>query len=185
MRRIVAAGLVVMLVAGTGACGPKKPPVAQPTPLPPPAPLPPPVLEARPLWDLSIGWVPVPSVVSTMSLLEEEPDTRPARPPAERERPPDLPPPTPPVVTETPRLSTPDVLDEVIATRQVREMLDRARRALGTLRYSTLSADARTQFDTATQLIQQAEDALKERNFVFALKVADKAETLARRLVGQ
>jgi hypothetical protein len=88
-------------------------------------------------------------------------------------------------VTETPRLSTPDVLDEVVATRQVREMLDRARRALGTLRYSTLSADARTQFDTATQLIQQAEDALKERNFVFALKVADKAETLARRLVGQ
>jgi CheY-like chemotaxis protein len=33
-------------------------------------------------------------------------------------------------------------------------------------------------------VIQQAEDALKGRNFVFAVKVADKAETLARRLGG-
>jgi len=184
MHRMPVVGLVMVLAAGLGACAPKKPPVVPAAP-PVSALLPPPVLEARTLWDLSVDWAPAPTVVPAMSQLEEEPEARPARPPTEREKPPDAVPPPPPVVAEAPRLSTPDVLDEVVATRQVREMLDRARRALGTLRYSTLNTDARTQFDTATQLIQQAEDALKERNFVFAIKVADKAETLARRLVGQ
>ena len=67
----------------------------------------------------------------------------------------------------------------------MRESLARARRDIASIRYDTLTQDARAQYDTVVQLIQQAEEALRTRDFVFALKVADKAETLARRLSGQ
>jgi len=38
------------------------------------------------------------------------------------------------------------------------------------------------QYDTAKRFIQQAEDALKAKNFVFAEQLADKAATLAAAL---
>jgi hypothetical protein len=49
--------------------------------------------------------------------------------------------------------------------------------------YRLLSADRRTQYDTARRFVQQAEDALKEQNLVFAEQLADKAATLAAALV--
>jgi uncharacterized protein YgfB (UPF0149 family) len=79
----------------------------------------------------------------------------------------------------------PETPDATSATRQVRDLLERARRALAALRYERLAPDARAQYDTVVQLMQQAEDALRARDFAFALKVADKAETLARRLSDQ
>ncbi len=179
MRRHAAVLLVTVLTTASVACGDKKPPIVAPTPLP--APSAPRLLPARPLDRVAPGWPPEPAPVPVADLLRELPEPAPPPPP---ERVPEAAPPVPPPVAEPPRLTTPETPDAAEATRQVRESLTRARRALAALRYERLSADARTQYDTVTQLIQQAEDALRTRDFVFALKVADKAETLARRLSG-
>jgi hypothetical protein len=47
----------------------------------------------------------------------------------------------------------------------------------------SLNADGRAQYDAARRFIQQAEEALKQRNVVFAGKLADKAATMASVLV--
>ena len=49
--------------------------------------------------------------------------------------------------------------------------------------YQTLDADGRVQDDTARRFMQQADEALKARNVVFAGKLADKAATMAAVLV--
>ena len=48
---------------------------------------------------------------------------------------------------------------------------------------ASLNADGRAQFETARRFLQQAEEALKARNIVFAGKLADKAATMAAVLV--
>jgi hypothetical protein len=69
--------------------------------------------------------------------------------------------------------------------RAIRDRLTRASRDLGRVDYAALSADAKAQYDTAKRFVQQAEQALKERNFIFAAKLADKAETLSAILVAR
>ncbi len=46
-----------------------------------------------------------------------------------------------------------------------------------------VDTDGRAQYDTAKRFLQQAEEALKTRNYVFAGKLADKAATMAAVLV--
>jgi len=178
MRRPIGVTLVAVLTAASLACGSKKPVRVEPAPSAPP---PPRLLEARPLEGIVLGWPPETEPAPIAEVLREPAPPVPPRAPAERERIPDPAPPPPPVL-DPPRLTTPETPDDAAATRQVRDSLARARRALGALRYERLSPDARAQYDTVVQLIQQAEEALRTRDFVFALKVADKAETLARRL---
>ena len=175
MRRTLGVMALGALIAAS-ACGAKTPPRTAPV-IPPPPP-PPPLLQAHAGADWLPTWPPEIDATPVAALLEEEAETAAPRPAPER--PPEPAPPVP--VVEPPRLSTPETPDDVAATQQVRDTLERTRRALATLRYDRLSSDARAQYDTVTQLVQQAEEALKARNFVFALKVADKAETLARRL---
>ena len=67
--------------------------------------------------------------------------------------------------------------------RGVRVRMAQALRDLERTDYRALSPDRRTQYDTARRFVQQAEDALKERNLVFAEQLADKAATLASALV--
>lgn len=67
--------------------------------------------------------------------------------------------------------------------RSVREMLARAARDLGRVNYARLSADGRAQYEQSKRFSTQAEDALRERNLVFAATLADKAATLAAELV--
>jgi hypothetical protein len=69
------------------------------------------------------------------------------------------------------------------ADQSVRILLSQAARDLGRVNYQTLDADGRTQYDTARRFMQQADEALKARNVVFAGKLADKAATLASVLV--
>ena len=176
MRRLLRAATLAALVA-VSACGVKTPPRTTPTPPPPPAALA--ALAARALADWLPAWPPEIEPASIGALLEVEPEAAAPRPAPERDRPTE-PPPVP--AAEPPRLTTPETPADDAATRQVNDTLDRARRALATLRYDRLTPDARAQYDTVSQLIQQAEEALRARNFVFALKVAEKAETLARRL---
>jgi hypothetical protein len=69
--------------------------------------------------------------------------------------------------------------------KTIRDLLVRANRDLKSIARGSLSADGRTQYDTARRFADQAEQALKEMNLVFALTLADKAATLARSLAGR
>ncbi len=93
-------------------------------------------------------------------------------------------PPVPPTPPES-QLRTPGTADGAEAARQVREILDRARSALGTINYQTLTDERRKAYNESKDFMQGAEDALKKQNYVFARSLADKAEKLARELQGR
>lgn len=99
----------------------------------------------------------------------------PAAPPAETAPPP----------ATAPLLRKPQTGDDSEATQKIKEMLTRAGRDLARANYGALNGEGKSQFDTAKRFIEQAEDALRARNFVFATYLAGKAETLARELFGQ
>jgi hypothetical protein len=69
--------------------------------------------------------------------------------------------------------------------RSVRDVLTRALRDLSRVNYSRLSVDGRATYDQSKRFSQQAEEALRERNVVFAATLADKAATLAAELLKQ
>jgi type IV secretory pathway VirB10-like protein len=110
----------------------------------------------------------------------------PPRPPAER-RPavpaaaPPAPPPPPVVDTRELRTASPTT---AASERMVRDMLARAQRDLGRVNYMRLSADGRAQYEQSKRFSTQAEEALRERNLIFAATLADKAATLAAELAG-
>ncbi|MBY0493658.1 MAG: hypothetical protein K2Y23_05545 [Cyanobacteria bacterium] len=120
-----------------------------------------------------------------------EPAT-PVRPPARPPRPEQRPEPsttTEPVESATrpspgPSLTlTPTAGSESQTVAAIRDLLGRATRDLARVNSATLNTDGRAQYDTARRFIQQAEDALRARNIVFAGKLADKAATMAAVLV--
>ena len=67
--------------------------------------------------------------------------------------------------------------------RNVRDTLARAARDINRVNYSRLSAEGRGQYDQSRRFSVQAEQALKERNLMFAATLADKAATLAAELL--
>ena len=69
--------------------------------------------------------------------------------------------------------------------RSIRTTLARAAADLTRVDYRVLNADARTQYDTAKRFIQQAEEAIRAKNLVFAKNLADKAAALAAQLAGR
>jgi hypothetical protein len=71
---------------------------------------------------------------------------------------------------------------DAAAERQVRDLLLRTARTLGRVDYRRLSADGRLQYEQSKRFSDQAEDALRDRNFPFAATLADKAFTLAAQL---
>lgn len=132
---------------------------------------------------------PVPTVEpSPVDTALVTPPPRPAaRPPAPRAEPaktepartePDRPTPTPPALTLKPAPGM-----EAKTEASIRQLLDRASRDLGRVRYAELDADGRAQYDIARRFMQQAEDALKGGNLAFAGKLADKAATMGAVLV--
>jgi len=88
----------------------------------------------------------------------------------------------PPPPTDTRELQT-TAATSVATERNVRDLLARAARDLGRVNYNRLSADGRAQYDQSKRFSAQAQDALRERNFVFAATLADKAATLAAELL--
>lgn len=72
--------------------------------------------------------------------------------------------------------------NEAEAEKSIRALLTTAGQTLGRVDYRSLKADARAQYNTAKRFMQQAEDALKAKNFAFAETLADKALELARSL---
>lgn len=74
---------------------------------------------------------------------------------------------------------------EMAEERRIREILRRAARDIGRVTPSRLTAARRSQYEQSRSLAEQAEQALEDRNWVFADTLADKAATLAAELVGR
>jgi hypothetical protein len=102
---------------------------------------------------------------------------------------PDAPPPdvaTPPAAPATvPPLQTAGTADTAQAQREVSDMLGRAEGLLNQVDYGRLSAVRQKAYQEAQLFIKQSEAALKESNYVFARKLAEKAETMAKELLGR
>ena len=117
---------------------------------------------------------PVPEVVP--------PPPTPPRPVTQaRPQPPVAPPAPPPVAPRDLRAASPAAVTE----RSVRDLLERAARDLARVNYNRLSAEGRSQHEQSRRFSTQAEQALRERNLIFAATLADKAATLAMELVGR
>ena len=120
------------------------------------------------------------------------PRTPPPRPPARRTEPekPETPAPaaatTGTPVQEPPRELRPaSPAAEAAAEREARDALARAARDLSRVDYGKLNAEARAQYDQSKRFMEQAQQALRDRNFVFASTLADKAAALAAQLSGR
>ncbi len=91
--------------------------------------------------------------------------------------------PTPPA--SVPQLRTPQTADGSEADKNVRATLERAKSILNTVNFNPLSNERKKAYNDAKAFIQQAEEALKQSNYVFAQGMATKAETLAHELSGR
>ncbi len=172
---------VVLLTASLGACAAKaqvrheiEVPLLDPPPPPPrvvaeypepePLPEPPPVEAAAPI----------------------KPPPRPPRPEQKPEPTAATPEPVENATRPVPPLSltlTPMPGSEAQTVTAIRDLLGRAARDLARVNAGALNNDGRSQYDTARRFLQQAEEALKARNIVFAGRLADKAATMAAILV--
>ncbi|MGH9349202.1 MAG: hypothetical protein ACRD26_18260 [Vicinamibacterales bacterium] len=104
----------------------------------------------------------------------QKPETTPAEPAAAQSAP-EL-----AVTTPPPTLHAPGS-----AEKPVRDRLQSAQRDLARVDYSKLTDDGRAQYEQSKRFVQQAEQALKDQNIVFAQTLADKAATLAAELLGR
>jgi hypothetical protein len=181
--RWLAAAIMAVSLGGCLRSHPETEPAMPPlaVPLPPPRVLPP--LEGGPIE----GAVPTTS---------EQPPENPRPTPRRREapKPAEAAPrtdaaPAPAVPESPPSEATPaepaPVLqltppgEEARVQQAVRQQLARADRDLSRVDYRALGVDARAQYETAKRFALLAEQALKERNLVFAQTLADKAAAIA------
>jgi len=96
------------------------------------------------------------------------------------------PPPAPAPVAEAPReLRTASSPADAEATRKIVDVLARAARDLKGVDYGKLTQGGKEQYDQAKSFSEEAENALKERNFVYAETAADKAAKLATELLSR
>jgi hypothetical protein len=193
-HRAVHAGLIAVTIAIVSATGcARRPPVLAQTPV---------VLNVPPAPPRVISMPPEPMAPVETTTTERPIEPRPdpvSRPPSRQDnsaRP--APPPSaesetgdagaavvtqaPPAAPSGPLLRTPQTADETEAARRIGEVLARAGAALDRVNTATLTREARSQHETARRFVEQAQQALIERNFVFASYLADKAETLAKGL---
>jgi outer membrane biosynthesis protein TonB len=146
---------------------PQPDPVPEPVPELPPAPAP--TRPSRPTRDAG---------------PKQEPP-KPPEPKAGEATPTDTPAPAPTAPQTAPQLRTPQTADSSEAERNVRATIDRANKLLAGVNYGPLNNERKKAYNDAKMFIQQAEEASKQSNFVFAQGVANKAETLARELAGR
>jgi outer membrane biosynthesis protein TonB len=69
--------------------------------------------------------------------------------------------------------------------RKIGELMRRAQQTLNNVDYRVLSTGRRDNYDSAKAMITEAEKALKERNYLLAETLADKAVKLATDLLGR
>ena len=117
-----------------------------------------------------------------------------ARPPARRATTP--PPPekseaAPPPVAAAPAPEPPRELRAASlpadpeAERRIGDLLNRAARDLNRVDYRNLTRGGKESYDQSKGFSEEADKALKERNFVYALTAAEKAAKLASELLGR
>lgn len=129
---------------------------------------------------------PLPVTPPVEAAVPAKPAPRPPRPEQKPEPVPTTPEPVenavrpvaPPSLTLTP---TPG--SEAQTVSAIRDLMGRAARDLSRVNEGRLNSDGRSQYETARRFLQQAEEALKARNIVFAGRLADKAATMAAILV--
>jgi hypothetical protein len=92
----------------------------------------------------------------------------------------------PPAVTPTP-LEVRSVPSTAAAgeEKKVREVMQRASNDLNRVNYQRLSAEGKAQYQQSQRFSEQADQALKEKNFVYAMTLAEKAATFAAELAGR
>ena len=185
--------LMVPALSGCAALSARKAPDLPPMNVPPPPP--PRVIEPAP--------EPLPEPVAELPTAPpptaSRGNTRPAppRPAPPQEKPADPKPVEPPPASQDPapvaqpptqpaaQLRTPQTADTSNAEKGVRGTIDRARGLLGNIDYRLLNSERKKAYDDSQGFINEAEEKLKEGNFVYAQAVAKKAETLARELAGK
>ena len=91
--------------------------------------------------------------------------------------------PPPPAATDGRDLRAATSPANTATERSVRDTLTRATRDINRVDYARLSVDGRAQYDQSKRFSQQAEEALKERNYLFAATLADKAAQIAAELL--
>jgi len=129
-----------------------------------------------------------PALVPIAPVVEAVPSRPPSRP-TRVEAKPETPATATEPVAEVAKPATPSLTltlspgAEAQTAGAIRELMARASRDLARVNASALNADGRAQVDAARRFLQQAEEALKARNVVYAGKLADKAATIAAVLV--
>jgi outer membrane biosynthesis protein TonB len=175
--------IVGAIAVGTAGCAAHPQARTQPEVVPLDVPVPP----ARTIAPPPLEEPPPAAAQPPDSTTQKPARPRPAQPKTE---PPPQPPPVPPPAQQTtppatsPLQTTPPANQAEMANT-IRELLKRARRDLEAVKKDTLNADGKAQYDTASRFADQAEQALKDMNLVFAMTLADKAATLARSLAGR
>ena len=117
----------------------------------------------------------------------QPPKPEPPKPEPAKPEPPPVEPPKPaeePAKPTTTLQTTPAIVEGEVE-RGIRASLQRATTDLNRIDYRVLSEDARTQYNTAKRFVQQADDAIRMKNLVFAKNLADKAAALAAQLAGR
>ena len=172
---------VVLLTASLGACAAKAQVRSEvEVPLLDPPPPPPRVVVAY------VDPEPLPVAPPAEPVSPSRPAPRPPRP----EQRPEPATTAPEIVESLPRPAPPPSLTltptpgtEAQTVTAIRDLMGRAARDLSRVNAGALNSDGRSQYDTARRFLEQAEDALKVRNIVFAGRLADKAATMAAILV--
>jgi hypothetical protein len=104
-------------------------------------------------------------------------------PPAAAASQPPAPPAAAPPAAEDPPRTLQTTANATQAEQRIRGLLANATRDLGRIDYRALSVDAQAQYDIAKRFTQQADEAMKGKNIVFAEQLADKAAALAAQLL--
>jgi len=181
MSRLLCLFAVALAIAASAcvsaqATGDPNGPALEP-PAPPPHTIIPVEIVEEPIAPPS-GAAPTPVIVRPMARPPAPPPEKPAEKPAEKAEPVAAAP-TPPAAAAPPLQTTVNVTE---VERAIRARMTQASRDLDRTDYRALTAERRAQYDTAKRFIQQADDALKVKNLVFAEQLADKAATLAAAL---
>jgi hypothetical protein len=140
-----------------------------------------------PVEEAPVAAAPVPETPPAVVAPRPAPATRPPAPapPAQPAAAPAPPPATTAAPTAVPRDLRAASPANTATEGSVRELLARAARDINQVNYNRLSSEGRAQYDQSKRFSIQAEQALRERNLVFAATLADKAATLAAELLGR
>jgi hypothetical protein len=186
---LLASCVLTGVLAGAAGCAkaraetvPDGPPLA--TPAPPPR-------EFAPIEELAA--VPIESPTSNApAAITTKPSAEPARGAATPRRDPEpkadaaaaQPAAAPPPAAEPPReLRSSTSPNAAAEAQKVRDVLNAAETALKAAEGRKLSPERKLQFEQSRRFVQQAEDALKDRNYPYAMTLADKAKQLADELL--